>query len=226
MTTTLHPPGDAPMNDDEDRRDRVPVSPGVPLRVPLAVFAIVFLGGLILALAPGENFLDRAGFILVPASIQSRFLHAASELARGPVTAGVALATALIVWRLDRRRAFACLVGPALAVGLAELLKIIVGRRLGGALCWPSGSTAAVAAMATVGALVARGRARGAVLVFGSAALILEVVALLAYRSHYPTDCLGGALVGAGSVLLADAVLHLPPFRRRPATAAPLEIPV
>jgi hypothetical protein len=184
MTTTLDLPGDAPMNDEAEHPDRGPRPPGVPLSIPLVLFAIVVLGGLILAWAPGQNFLDRAGFRLIPATIQSHWLHDISELARGPVTAGVALATALIIWRRDRRRALACLVGPALAVGLAELLKIIVGRRLGGALCWPSGSTAAVAAMATVCVLVARGKTRWAVSVVATGVVILEVVALLAYRSH------------------------------------------
>ncbi len=225
MTTTLDLPGDAPMNDEAEHPDGGPRPPGVPLSIPFVLFAIVAVGGLILAWAPGPNFLDRAGFRLIPGTIQSPWLHDVSELARGPVTAGVALAAALIIWRHDRRRAFACLIGPALALGLAELLKIVVGRRLGGTLCWPSGSTAAVAAMATICVLVARGRARWPVTAVAAVAVSLEVVALLAYRSHYPTDCAGGVLVGIGSVQLADAVLHRLRFPRRRTSALPLEIP-
>ena len=128
------------------------------------------------------------------------------------MTAGVAVLAGLIVWRHDRLRTLACLVGPGLAVVLAEVLKIIVGRRLLGTLCWPSGSAAAVAAMVTAVVLVVRGTARRLALVVGSAVVVLEVIALVAYRSHYPSDALGGVLVGVGSVLLVDAVLHL---RRR-----------
>jgi membrane-associated phospholipid phosphatase len=60
--------------------------------------------------------------------------------------------------------------------------------------------------------LAVAGRARWPVRLVASAAVLLEVVALVAYRSHYLSDALGGVLVGVGSVLLVDAVLHL---RRR-----------
>jgi membrane-associated phospholipid phosphatase len=226
MTTTLDQPGDASMRADDERRRQNDAIAGVPLRLPAVLFAILFVGGLILRLAPGENFLDRWGFTIISARFQSGFLHAVTDLARGPVTAAVAVVAALVIVRRDRRRSLACLAGPALAVGLAELLKIIVGRRLGGSLCWPSGSAAAIAAMVTAGVLVVRGRARWAAIVVAAAIEILEVIALVAYRSHYPTDCLGGVLVGVGCVLLADAVLHRPPFQRRPAPADPADLPV
>jgi membrane-associated phospholipid phosphatase len=218
MTTTLDPPADAPMNADRATPTAAPRPGGVSLRAPAAIFATVFLGAAILAFEPQENAVDRWGYSIFSDSLQSSFLHAVTYLALGPVTAGLAVLAGLVVWRRDRLRTLACLVGPGLAVGLAEVLKIIVGRRLEQALCWPSGSAAAVAAVMTAVILAAGGRARWPVRLVASAAVILEVVALVAYRSHYLSDALGGVLVGVGSVLLIDAVLHL---RRRGRTTEP-----
>ena len=153
-----------------------------------------------------------------PASLQSAFLRALTDLGLAPVTAGVALVAGASIWRRDRRRALACLAGPGLAVGLAELLKIMVGRRFEHALCWPSGTTAAVTAVVTVVVLVTRGAGRAAAVVIGSAVVILEAVALVAFRWHYLSDVLGGVVLGVGSVLLVDALFHR---LRRPARREP-----
>jgi membrane-associated phospholipid phosphatase len=64
--------------------------------------------------------------------------------------------------------------------------------------------------------LVTRGRARLAAIVIGSAAVLFEAVALVAFRWHYLTDALGGIVLGVGCVLFVDAVLHrLARARRR-----------
>jgi membrane-associated phospholipid phosphatase len=147
------------------------------------------------------------------------------------VTIGVSLAAGAGVWRRDRVRTLACLAGPGLAVAMAELLKVIVGRRFEGALCWPSGTTAAVAAGATAVVIVLRGKGRGAAVVIGSAVVIFEAVALVSFRWHYLTDVLGGIVLGVGCVLLADAVFHrlrlrLPPrLRARWRWPAPPPVP-
>jgi membrane-associated phospholipid phosphatase len=227
MTTTLHPTRDAPENALELKPAPVPPQPrGAPLWVAVALLGAVFIGGVILAFEPGQNFLDSWGFTTFSPLLQSRFFRAIADLGLLPVTTTVAVIAGVVSWRRDRRRTFACLGGPALAVELAELIKILVGRRFEGALCWPSGSTAAVAAMATAIVLVTRGAARWTAILVGSAAVILEIIALVAFRSHYLTDTFGGMFVGVGSVVLVDAVVHrlrLPDRRLfRSARAEPL----
>jgi membrane-associated phospholipid phosphatase len=212
MTTTLDPPADASMSADTPSPTPAPRPLGMSLWAPAALFAVVFIGGAILRFEPQQNAFDTWGFNLFSHSWQSSFLRTVFYLARGPVTAGAAVLAGLIVWRHDRLRTLACLIGPGLAVVLAEVCKIIVGRRLVGTLCWPSGSAAAVASTVTAVVIALQGKARWLALGLGSAAVLLEVIALVAYRSHYPSDAVGGVLVGVGSVLLVDAVLH---FRRR-----------
>jgi membrane-associated phospholipid phosphatase len=178
------------------------------MAVAMALLGAVALGGIVLAVAPGENALDRWGFSVFPDVLPAPFLRAMSDLGLAPVTFGIALVAASLVWRRDPRRALACPIGPALAIGLAELLKIIVGRRFQGALCWPSGTTAAVAAVAAVVVLVSRRGGRPAAVAIGAAVVIFEVVALVSFRWHYLSDALGGVVLGVGCVLLVDAVLH------------------
>ncbi len=216
-TTTLRPPGHAPPS--AGRVDEVPVRPrgGASLAVACLLLGIVILGGMILRIAPGPNVVDTWGFSAFPNVLHNDFLHLMSDLGLAPVTAGVALLAGISTWRRDRRRTFACLAGPGLAVGLAELLKLAVDRRFHGALCWPSGTTAAVTAVVTGVVLVTRGRGRLVALLLGSAVVAFEVVALVAFRWHYLSDALGGVVLGVGCVLLADALLHRirRPVRRR-----------
>jgi undecaprenyl-diphosphatase len=223
MTTTLDPTSDAPVSAPRRMRtgDRPPQR-GAPLWLAFVLFGIVFLGGVILAIEPGRNVLDSWGFTVFSVSLRSGFLRALADLGLGPVTVGVAVVGGAVIWRRDRRRAFACLGGPAVAVELAELIKMIVGRRFEGVLCWPSGSAAAVAAMVTVAVLVTRGIGRWAAIILGSATIVLEIVALVAFRWHYLSDTFGGVLVGVGSVVLVDAVLHRLrlPGRRRPTASS------
>jgi len=215
VTTALLPSDVAPTSVDPPPPPPAPPPPpsrrpaGSPqLAVAVALLGAVVLGGIVLAVAPGENALDGWGFSVFPDVLPAPFLRAMSDLGLAPVTFGVALVAAAFVWRRDRRRALACPVGPALAIGLAELLKIIVGRRFEGALCWPSGTTAAVAAVATVVVLVTRRGGRPAAVAIGAAAVIFEVVALVSFRWHYLSDALGGVVLGVGCVLLVDALLH------------------
>jgi hypothetical protein len=199
---------------------------GASLLAACLVLGTAFLGGLILGLEPGQNALDSWGFSVFPVVLHSTFLRAIADLGLAPVTAGVALGAGASVWRTDRRRAVASLGGPGLAVGLAELLKILVGRTFHGALCWPSGTTAAVTAVVTVIVLVTRGKGRAAAVAIGSVVVTFEAVALVAFRWHFLSDALGGIVVGVGSVLLVDALFHrvrrLP--RRRPAARSALRV--
>jgi membrane-associated phospholipid phosphatase len=217
MTTTLQPPAPAPASAPRPLPTAAPPPRGASLTAACALLGTVFLGGAILALAPGQNIVDSWGFSLFPDVLHSFFLQLMSDLGRAPVTAGVSLVAGIVIWRRDRLRTLACLAGPGLAVGMAELLKIIVGRRFEGALCWPSGTTAVVAAVVTAIVLVTRGGGRVAALVIGSLVVAFEAIALVAFRWHYPTDALGGIVLGVGCVLFVDAVLHrvVPRLRHR-----------
>jgi len=176
--------------------------------VACALLGAVVAGGIALRLAPGQNVIDSWGFSVFPNVLHNAFLRAMSDLGEAPVTAGVALVAAAWIWRRDRSRAFACLGGPALAIGLAELCKLLVDRKFHGALCWPSGTAAAVTAVATVVVLVVRGPGRAVAVAIGLAVVTFEVVALVAFRWHYLTDAFGGVVLGVGCVLFVDAVFH------------------
>jgi membrane-associated phospholipid phosphatase len=80
-------------------------------------------------------------------------------------------------------------------------------------LCYPSGTAAVVTAVACAFVLVTRGPARVLAVVVGTVAVVLEAVAVVKLRWHYPTDTGAGIALGAGSVMLVDAILHR--WRRR-----------
>jgi membrane-associated phospholipid phosphatase len=219
VTTILDPPGETPTSAPGVVAPPAPRPKGASLSVACALLGAVLLGGAVLALEPGQNAVDSWGFSVFPDVLQNAFLRAMSDLGLAPVTAGVSLVAGALVWRRDRLRTLACLAGPGLAVGMAELLKILVGRRFEGALCWPSGTTAAVTAVVTGVVLVTRGSGRLVAIVVGVPVVVFEVVALVAFRWHYLTDALGGVVLGVGCVLFVDAVLHrirVPRRRSRP----------
>ncbi len=122
------------------------------------------------------------------------------------VVAGAVVIAAVTVTH-DRFRALAYLVGPPLAVLIAEeLVKPLVGRTLGGALTYPSGSTTGATALATAAILATPGRWRWCTAVLAGAYALWMTVAVVALRWHFPTDALAGALLGAGVVLICDGV--------------------
>ncbi len=215
LTTTLDPPAEPPMSADRPVRTEGRRAPGASLTLACSLLGTVLLGGAILALAPGQNALDSWGFSVFPDDLQNVFLRALSDLGLAPVTGGVALVAAAVVWRRDSRRSIACLVGPALAVALAEVLKVVVARRFEGVLCWPSGNATEVTAVVTAVVLVTRGKGRAVAVVLGTAVVVFEVIALVAFRWHYLSDALGGVDLGVACVLLVDAVTHRLPLRPR-----------
>jgi len=230
VTTTLDPPGEPPVSADGPVRTGPPRAQGASLAIACVLLGAAFLGGAILALAPGQNPLDSWGFSVFPDNLQSVLLRALSDLGLAPVTGGLALLAGVLVWRRDRWRAVACLVGPALAVVLAEVLKVIVGRRFEGVLCWPSGNATEVTAVVTALILVTRGKVRWLASIVGSAVVVFEVVTLVAFRWHYLSDALGGVVLGVGCVMFVDAVVHrlpLPgPRRPRHRRSVPPRLPV
>jgi undecaprenyl-diphosphatase len=174
-----------------------------------------------IAVHPGPNALDRWGFRAVPHAPGSVVLVRITDIGSPVVLIAGALLAAVAV-RRDRMRAVACLVGPLLAAVLVEYsFKPLVGRHFEGVLSYPSGSTADVAALATAWALAAPRRARPAVIAVGALVTVAMGVAVIGLRWHYPSDALGGAVLGVGAVILVDGVLHLPQVRHRSRTAAP-----
>jgi membrane-associated phospholipid phosphatase len=187
-----------------------------------AIAGLVLLGcsaffALLMRVRPGANALDRWGFDLVAKSANSAFYIHTTDLGSPAVLVGGSVVAALIVvWR-DRLRAVACLLGPLVAAVLVELvLKPLVGRHFEGVLTYPSGTVTDVTAVATAWVVAVPRRARPVVIVAGAVAVALTAIAVTGLRWHYPTDVLGGIVLGVGTVLLVDGLLHLGAEGNRP----------
>ena len=184
----------------------------IELLLGLGLLAAAALAGLLLAKRPGPNRVDAAGYFYVPSDPGS---HLANELVRigsRPVLIiGVAVIFLAAIFR-DWVRAFACAVSPVVAVLVVEhIAKPMVGREIGaGNFTYPSGTVAAVAALAAAVFLVTPRLLRPVSAVIGPLVVIGVGWAVLVLRWHYPTDVIGGVWVGAGAVFLLDALAHLP----------------
>lgn len=181
------------------------------------LLAAAGLAGLVFVHRPWPNRLDLAGFAAFPAEPGSRSWHEVADLGSLPVLLGGTTACALVaLWR-DRARALACLLGPAAAVLVTErIAKPLVGRHLSvlGGNSYPSGTVTAIAALAAVVVLVSPRLLRPLAAALGLVAILATDAAVVAMRWHFPTDAIGGMLVGVGTVLVVDAALHL--VRRAP----------
>lgn len=162
---------------------------------------------------PWPNRLDVAGFAALAPEPSSRLWHDVAALGSLPVLlGGIAVCVLSSLWK-DRARALACVLGPGAAVFVIErIAKPLVGRHVTalGGNSYPSGTVTAVAALVIVAALVAPIALKPFVSLVGLLAILAVSAAVIAMRWHFPTDTLGGAAVGAGSVLALDAGLHLP----------------
>ena len=155
-----------------------------------------------------------------------------------PVT--VLTAAPILACLATRRLRGAALFGlavPAAAALTEFVLKPLVGRTLRGYLCFPSGHTTTLVALAAACAVLLAGPARprlpGAarlLLVLGAALAAAAVAtAMVARGYHYFTDTVAGTAVGIGVVLLTAlvidwAALSWQPLRRAgdaPVTTAP-----
>ncbi len=171
------------------------------------------LAGLAFVHRPWPNRLDVWGYRFLPASFGAGWAHDLATL--GSLTALVigVIAIFLVGVLRDWVRAVACAVAPVIAVLIVQdLAKPLVGRHLGiaGGSSYPSGTVAAVAALATAATLVMPRLVRPLMAAVGLVATIGTSVAVIVLRWHYPTDALGGIAVGIGAVLVLDGILHVP----------------
>jgi membrane-associated phospholipid phosphatase len=174
------------------------------------LMGLSIVAGAVVRVHPGPNALDRGGFALIAKSTDSTFLHWITDLGSPVALVVGTLLAAMVVVRIDRWRAAACVVGPVVTAVLVEyVFKPLVARRYLGVLSYPSGNVADIAAVMTAWALAVPGWIRPAVVALGAVVVSLMIVSVIGLRWHYPTDALAGAVLGVGTVLTVDGLVHL-----------------
>jgi membrane-associated phospholipid phosphatase len=178
----------------------------------VALLGAAALAGLLLAKRPGPNRVDAAGYFYVPSDPSSHLANELVKIGSLPVLlVGIGVIFAVTIFR-DWVRAFACAAAPIVAVEVVEhIAKPMVGREIGaGSFTYPSGTVAAVAALATAVLIISPRLVRPLSALAGALVVAGVGVAVLVLRWHYPTDVLGGVWVGSGAVFFIDALAHLP----------------
>jgi membrane-associated phospholipid phosphatase len=168
------------------------------------------LAGLVFARRPWPDGLDAWGYRLLPANPAAGWAHALVGLGSLSALLGGVLVVFLVGILRDRVRSVTCAIAPVLAVLIVQdIAKPLVDRHtvLSGGTSYPSGTVAAVAALVTAFTLVMPARTRLPVAMVGFLATLGTCAAVVVLRWHYPTDALGGAAVGVGSVLVIDGIL-------------------
>ena len=199
-----HPDGTATAADEPPDDGRIMTMVGGGL-VALVVAAALFFRW-----RPGPIFLDHWGFSFIHPAIGNWFYNRVTQLHALSIVVASSILSALVVFARDRLRALACLVGPLVAIVLVEwFLKPVIARRYAQVLSFPSGTTSVVTAMATGWALAVPRRIRLVVVIVGAFIVGLESISVIALQWHFPTDALGGVILGVGVVLLIDGSLHL-----------------
>jgi membrane-associated phospholipid phosphatase len=191
--------------------------------VRMAILIELGMGGLLLGIAalagfvfvhrPWPNRLDTLGDRLFPADPSSQWAHGFVTLGSLTVLIAGVVLVFFIGIRRDWVRAIACTTAPLIAVLVVQdIAKPLVDRQsvVTGALSYPSGTVAAVAALATALILVVPAKARFPLTILGLIATVGTGAAVIVLRWHYPTDALGGLAVGVGSVLVIDGLLQVP----------------
>lgn len=209
LAVLVPPGGDAPSVTSRRKQEAA-----VELVLGTALVALTAIGGLWYAVRPASGRLD--GWLLdLVTSSRSRWFIDVTRLHEPWVIVTGAVIAALVCLPRDRPRSLACLIGPPLALILCEeVVKPAVGRTLGGALSYPSGSTVGAAALATVAVLVTPARWRALAATAGAVYVVWMSMAVVALRWHYPTDALAGVAFGVGTVLLVDGLVWLALSRR------------
>ena len=195
------------------RRSAHPIGTAAELGAGALLLGAAAIAGLLFVRRPWPNRLDAWGDRVLPADLNAPWAHAFVSLGSMTALLGGVLVVFLLGLLRDRVRAVAVAVAPVLAVLIVQdIAKPLVDRHnaLSGGLSYPSGTVAAVAALATACTLVMPGRCRLPVALLGCLATVGTGAAVVVLRWHYPTDALGGVAVGVGSVLVTDALLHAP----------------
>lgn len=208
-----------------------PAGPGTLLALSWGVVLLgaAALGGLFFSTHPGPDRLDMVGDARLAADGGAPWAHHLVQLGSVQVLVGGVVVIFLIGLTRDWLRALACAASPLLTVAVVQYVaKPLVDRSLGGAPSYPSGTVAAVAALATAAYLVLPALAKPVAALAGAAAIVGVCAAVVVLRWHYPSDAAGGALVGIGAVLTVDALAHVGwtlvgsmRRARRPSRAAP-----
>ena len=190
-----------------------PAGTTIELSAGAGLLGLAALAGLAFVHRPWPNRLDVWGDHLLPADSASRWAHHFTTLgSASALVLGVGVVFIIGLFG-DRVRAVACAVAPVAAVLIVQdLAKPMVGRHLGltGGSSYPSGTVAAVAALATAATLVTPRLLRPLAALVGAVAIGGTCLAVVVLRWHYPTDALGGTAVGVGAVLAVEALFHLP----------------
>ncbi len=156
------------------------------------------------AFRPGPVVVD-GWFSFLVRSGRGPWLTGVTTLRYPVVIVAAAAVAAAVTFRRDRPRAWACLIGPILALVTCELVaKPLVGRTLGGVLSYPSGSTVGAAALAAAAALASPARWRTVTAIVGSVYALWMALAVIALQWHLPTDAIAGLAYGVGVVLVVD----------------------
>lgn len=185
--------------------------PGVvETAIGAALLGVSLVGAAFARLHPAPNAFDRWGFDAIGSAIGSSRLLRITDIGSPVVLIVATVAAGLVALRHDRVRAIACLCGPAAVAVLVELVvKPAVGRQFEGVLSYPSGNVADAAAVATAWTLAVTPRFRPFVATLGAATTLAMAYAVIALRWHYPSDALGGLVLGVAVVLFGDGLLHL-----------------
>jgi membrane-associated phospholipid phosphatase len=215
------PDGERPVADTTIRDDNDAESGRGETIAGGVLVGLTVLAALYFRWRPGVTFLDNWGFSLIHPALSNTMWKLLSYLRSTSLLVGGSILAAVIVAGRDRWRALACLVTPTVAVLLTEwVLKPVIERRYAQVLSFPSGTTTLVSAVAMAFIIAVPSRIRPAVAAIGAFLVALECMAVVALQWHFPTDAVGGAIFGAGMVLLIDGVLHIEVgiARRRRAT--------
>ena len=202
-----------PVSDLRDMRATIEMIVGA------ALLALVAAGGLYFAFRPGPVVVDGWFSILVRAG-KGPWLTSVATLRYPVVIVAGAIVAAVLTFRRDRPRAWACLIGPSLALVTCELVaKPLVGRTLGGAYSYPSGSTVGAAALAAAAVLASPARWRVVIIFVASVYALWMALAVIALQWHLPTDAIAGLAYGVGVVLVVDGSAWKVAVRLRQRTA-------